>query len=144
MKGGNRAFHGGRLEPEIRTIRHALAKDERRFSYFPELYERVSGQDYQEKWFRGYHSDVGGGNAGGDNSAGSGRLSDVTLQWMMEEAGKQSLGTSKPDPNILPWNPDPKGIPRKSDWPQTWLIHRSRTHAYLSRKHLSSSRGAAD
>jgi uncharacterized protein (DUF2235 family) len=53
---------------------HALALDERRQTFRP---TRVKGA--HEVWFRGVHSDVGGGN---DNEA----LSNIALCWMLQKA----------------------------------------------------------
>ena len=53
---------------------HAMALDERRPSFLP---IRLNGA--YEVWFRGVHSDVGGGN---DNHA----LNDITLRWMLHKA----------------------------------------------------------
>ena len=47
-------------------------------------------------------------------------------KWMMKEAKNQSLGISEPNPKILPWNSDPRGLKHNSDWPWTWLVQRSR------------------
>src|SRR3954453_9082120 len=53
---------------------HALALDERRLSFLP---TRLPGAC--EVWFRGVHSDVGGGN-------GNRGLNDISLKWMMSKA----------------------------------------------------------
>ena len=53
---------------------HALALDERRQAFRP---TRIT-KGY-EAWFRGVHSDVGGGN---ENRA----LNDITLRWMLSKA----------------------------------------------------------
>ena len=53
---------------------HAMALDERRLSF---LNTRLPGAC--EVWFRGVHSDVGGGN-------GNRPLNDITLKWMMNKA----------------------------------------------------------
>src|SRR5262249_24914404 len=53
---------------------HAMALDERRPSF---LNTRLPGAC--EVWFRGVHSDIGGGN-------GKPALNDVTLRWTMSKA----------------------------------------------------------
>jgi hypothetical protein len=58
---------------------HAMALDERRPSF---LNTRLRGA--YEVWFRGVHSDVGGGN-------GNTGLSDITLRWMLEKARAAGL-----------------------------------------------------
>ena len=58
---------------------HAMALDERRPSF---LNTRLQGAC--EVWFRGVHSDIGGGN-------GNTGLSDITLRWMLEKARAAGL-----------------------------------------------------
>jgi hypothetical protein len=62
------------LSKGVQCCYHALALDEARQSFRP---TRVKGGC--EVWFRGVHSDVGGGN---DNHA----LNDITLRWMLNKA----------------------------------------------------------
>jgi len=68
-----------KLPDNVRYCFHALALDERRQSFRP---TRVSGG--YEVWFRGVHSDIGGGN---DNEA----LSHIALRWMLRKAIKIGL-----------------------------------------------------
>jgi len=77
---------------------HALALDERRPSFLP---TRLRGAC--EVWFRGVHSDVGGGN-------GNRGLNDVTLQWMMRKARAAGLPIS--DADIAALAPNPSAPPR--------------------------------
>jgi uncharacterized protein (DUF2235 family) len=76
----------------LRHIRHAVSMDEHRMSFEPRLYwdEEYTKPDAQEpsnarslrqRWFRGVHSDVGGGYD--TNEAG---LSDQAYRWMLGEA----------------------------------------------------------
>jgi hypothetical protein len=58
---------------------HAMALDERRPSFLP---TRLPGAC--EVWFRGVHSDVGGGN-------GNRGLNDITLKWMLSKAKAAGL-----------------------------------------------------
>ncbi|MEO8018005.1 MAG: DUF2235 domain-containing protein [Pseudomonadota bacterium] len=62
------------LSKGVKFCYHALALDEARQAFRP---TRVKGGC--EVWFRGVHSDVGGGN---DNHA----LNDITLRWMLRKA----------------------------------------------------------
>lgn len=64
---------------------HALALDERRPSFLP---TRLNGAC--EVWFRGTHSDVGGGN-------GNVGLNDVSMTWMMRKAKAAGLPISDAD-----------------------------------------------
>jgi len=77
---------------------HALALDERRPSFLP---TRLCGA--WEVWFRGVHSDIGGGN-------GNRGLNDITLKWMMSKAMAAGLPITKAVINAL--QPDPTAAPQ--------------------------------
>src|SRR4051794_20421317 len=76
---------------------HALALDERRLSFLP---TRLPGAC--EVWFRGVHSDVGGGN-------GNRGLNDISLKWMMSKA--RAAGLPIADTDIAALQPDPNALP---------------------------------
>jgi len=85
-------FHDVNLGTIVDCARQALALDERRLKFEPCLWEAAdpartederSGR-VQQVWFRGVHSDVGGGYA----ETG---LSDTTLHWMTSEATRLGL-----------------------------------------------------
>ena len=81
----------------LRYCFHALALDERRPSFLP---TRLDGA--YEVWFRGVHSDIGGGN----KNLG---LNDVTLKWMMSKA--KAAGLPIADADIAALKPDPTRDP---------------------------------
>ncbi len=76
--------HNLGLAGNVKTCFHALSLDERRFT-FPltrVIQDTLSGATptpIQEVWFRGFHSDVGGGN-------GNVGLSSIPLVWMLHRA----------------------------------------------------------
>jgi uncharacterized protein (DUF2235 family) len=70
------------LAKAVQFCYHAIALDEARQAFRP---TRVPGGC--EVWFRGVHSDVGGGN---DNHA----LNDITLRWMLRKAIASGLPVS--------------------------------------------------
>jgi hypothetical protein len=76
---------------------HALALDEPRPSFLPTRLEGAC-----EVWFRGVHSDVGGGNTNRG-------LNDVTLRWMMRKAIAAGLPIAEDDVDAL--KPDPTAAP---------------------------------
>jgi hypothetical protein len=76
---------------------HALALDERRPSFLP---TRMRGAC--EVWFRGVHSDIGGGNTNRG-------LNDITLKWMMSKAKAAGLPIVPEDLAAL--HPDPSARP---------------------------------
>jgi len=80
---------------------HAMALDERRLSFLP---TRLPGAC--EVWFRGVHSDIGGGN-------GRRPLNDFTLRWMMRKAMAAGLPIVQADidalhPSMIGPDPDHK------------------------------------
>lgn len=76
-------FHDTALSLSIQTARHAVALDEMRASFQPTLWTS-SGGDAKQVWFAGVHADVGGGY----RETG---LSDIALQWMIDEATQCGL-----------------------------------------------------
>ena len=78
-------FHDVRLSGQVQHAYHALAIDERRKPFLPAIWEvDTPGQDVEQVWFAGVHSNVGGGYP----DCG---LSDVALEWMMGKAGAIGL-----------------------------------------------------
>jgi uncharacterized protein (DUF2235 family) len=75
-----------RRNPSIGIIRHALALDERRWFYRQNQMEKDGAQDFEEMWFAGVHSDVGGGYKEAD-----GGLWRVPFEWMFGEATAAGL-----------------------------------------------------
>ena len=89
----NWSFHDTTLGKHIIRARHAVAMDEMRASFTPTLWTdendhvlNDSGPDARVRqiWFPGVHSDVGGGYV-------ECALSDIALQWMIEEASQAGL-----------------------------------------------------
>ncbi len=78
-------FHRFDLSGVVTHGRHAVAIDEPRKSFHPELWpapwpgSNTDAHSVKQVWFAGSHSDVGGGYA-------EHRLSDIALQWMVCEA----------------------------------------------------------
>ncbi|KAF8259574.1 hypothetical protein EI94DRAFT_1904090 [Lactarius quietus] len=96
----NKYYPGAELAEGICFFRHALAIDERRVKFIPE-YIVASSKDFlpgelgeprcKEVWFRGYHSDIGGGNKENitrDNGA-------IPSRWMVYEAKLAGLKMTK-------------------------------------------------
>lgn len=93
-------FHDTKVSPIILNAYHATAIDERRWPFRPTRMElthdrkreieaaRASDEkseyNYEEVWFPGVHSDVGGGYENAN-------LSDCALQWMVEKATAHGL-----------------------------------------------------
>ncbi|MEX2283777.1 MAG: DUF2235 domain-containing protein [Gemmatimonadota bacterium] len=83
-------FHDTELSGTVQFAFHALAIDEQRAPFEPTLWveKPKPGQLVSQTWFSGVHSDVGGGYAETD-------LSNITLQWMMDNAEVAGLAFDK-------------------------------------------------
>jgi len=69
----------------VKHARQALAIDERRFDFQPEIWTSHGiAQTLEQRWFCGVHANIGGGyiNDG---------LANLTYQWMIDEAEAQGL-----------------------------------------------------
>jgi hypothetical protein len=84
-------------EGSLQYCFHAMALDEHRPSFLP---TRLNGAC--EVWFRGVHSDVGGGNTNRG-------LNDIALKWMMSKAMAAGLPIAQEDIDAL--KPDPTAAP---------------------------------
>ncbi len=74
------------LPPNVQHCSHALARHERRQAFdVHRLDPRHKHPHVHEIWFRGVHSDIGGGN-------GNKGLNAIALRWMMEEAARAGIG----------------------------------------------------
>jgi uncharacterized protein (DUF2235 family) len=104
-------FYDQTLNPKVRYARHALAIDERRKD-FDRVAWGTRGDNparpkdgpewFQQVWFSGCHSDVGGSYLEEES-----RLSDIPLKWMLEAAVSVGL---KYDPAVLKLYPDALGM----------------------------------
>lgn len=94
-------FHDSALGDHVLTGRHAMAIDEMRSSFCVTRWSNIGAHaDALELWFPGVHSDVGGGYANTDLSAGA-------LDWMIGEAKKVGLGFHAYAAGFI--QPDPLG-----------------------------------
>ena len=97
-------FHDTQLSSMVQNAYHALATDEHRLPFRPAEMKANRNHDasnFEQKWFPGVHSNVGGGYA---NTG----LSDVALEWMAAKAVEHGLKLDlrrisnpvfRPDPN---------------------------------------------
>jgi uncharacterized protein (DUF2235 family) len=77
--------------PDIQIGRHAIAIDERRAFFRPNLWRPTATggpRDLKQVWFPGVHCDVGGGYPEAESG-----LSKVALEWMLREAASAGLLT---------------------------------------------------
>ncbi len=94
--------------PSVAIVRHAVAVDERRWFFRQNLMQSADGQDFQEQWFPGVHSDVGGGypeQDGGLWRAPFGWIMDAarTAGLLVDDARMQSV-LGKSPATESPWN----------------------------------------
>lgn len=76
-------YYDGKRAPIVKRIYHAMSANEKR-PRFPVM-KYNAGRNVIQFWFSGDHSDVGGGHA--DDR----RLSDIALEWMKWNAGREGL-----------------------------------------------------
>lgn len=73
-----------KLSSIVEIARHAISIDEQRKIFKPELWIASEDTDSVQMWFAGVHCDIGGGYP--DRG-----LSNISLQWMINEANKFGL-----------------------------------------------------
>jgi uncharacterized protein (DUF2235 family) len=81
-----RTFYAGTAPAAVvEHARQALAVDERRFDFRPEIWtEHLPHQTMEQRWFAGVHSNVGGGYRHDG-------LANITLHWVLAGATAQGL-----------------------------------------------------
>jgi hypothetical protein len=110
------AFYDQSLSPHVNYAKHALSLDERRADF-----ARVKWGDHAEKrpsrdkhgyiwfeqlWFAGNHSDVGGGYPENES-----RLSDIALAWMVEATRRvPKKARIQIDPSLMRPSPSADGM----------------------------------
>ncbi len=104
-------FHDFRLSECVRHAYHALAIDDARKTFDPVLFRpelKKDGQTLRQVWFMGMHTDVGGGYT-------KKRLSDIVLEWMVQQAVRHGLHIYRPKkPGGPVCTPDPNGVMHNS------------------------------
>jgi uncharacterized protein (DUF2235 family) len=128
--------------PIVRTVRHALAIDERRTFFRQNLWGKGrSFQDIKQVWFAGDHSDVGGGYPANESGP-----SDIALNWMIRQAqpdllvdqakleallpsGSVSIDRPKLHESLKGWWKAAEYVPRTyrdpaDNWKRRWKIYR--------------------
>lgn len=96
-------FYDPTLNPNIKYARHAISIDEARPSFQRVPWGSRGNQQtsFVQLWFAGCHSDIGGSYLENES-----RLSDISLQWMLDAATKAGL---KHDETLLRLYPDCTG-----------------------------------
>lgn len=96
---GRHRFHDALLNPHVDHGRQALAIDENRKVFSPELWDQsrlsaANAEQIKQVWFAGCHSDIGGGYG---LRLG---LTDLAMKWMVDEA--MAARDRVPDPRRSP------------------------------------------
>jgi hypothetical protein len=113
LQSRNRALNNATIEPDILNVAHAVSRDERRWSFKPLIFKSSAQDSFDQTWFPGFHSDVGGD----DNPP----LNDFACAWMARKAGACGLSLTE-----VPKGPfDPLSAGRPSDYLTTRLGIRS-------------------
>ncbi len=127
---GRMSFEDKTLNDNVRYARHAISTDENRAAFQRVGWGAASANrpnkdeqgidTFQQFWFAGNHSDIGGSYLENES-----RLSDITLAWMIEAAEKIKGGI-KLDKSVLQLYPSPDGMQhdqRKEGFPvlTKWL-----------------------
>lgn len=109
----SRKNYDGYLDSDVLYARHALAIDEPRKD-FPRVIwgtqdeeDKTKGREpewLKQIWFAGCHSDIGGSYPEPQS-----RLSDIALQWMINEL-EECIPDIQVRHDILVTSPDPKGL----------------------------------
>lgn len=86
----SRSFHvDSRPAACVRHARQALAIDEARYDFRPEVWTGARpGQSLEQRWFAGVHSNVGGGYV--DDG-----LANLAFHWILEEAAALGLAADR-------------------------------------------------
>jgi uncharacterized protein (DUF2235 family) len=95
----SRVFPSTAKNSSVNVVRHALAIDERRVMFRPNLWTPTDDQDVLQVWFAGAHADVGGGYTG-DSTPG---LAGLPLGWMVQEAKLAGLDINIDEEKKLLW-----------------------------------------
>lgn len=94
--------------PGIDALRHAVSIDERRWFFRQNLMERCDGQDFDQQWYPGVHSDVGGGYPAGDSGLWRGPLDWITRaaesSGLLIDPARRRQVLDHPPASAAPWD----------------------------------------
>lgn len=119
------AFHNHQLGQSVQHGYHALALDETRLVYKPELWDEDNGYQgrVEQMWFRGSHADIGGQLLGYEESR---PLANIPLVWMLEKS--EALGLPLPQgwQTQFPQDVNAPSIGTWKGWGKLFLLRRRR------------------
>lgn len=119
------AFHNHQLGHSIRNGFQALALDETRRAYLPELWYSEPGFPgrVEQVWFRGAHGDIGGHISGFERAR---PLSNISLVWMLEKAEECGLPLPRTWKVRLFTDPDAPSVGTWRGWGKIFWIRTPR------------------
>ena len=119
------AFHSDGLEPCVRAAFQALALDETRVVFSPELWRERNGWNghVEQVWFRGTHAVIGGQIAG---RMGVRKLSNIPLVWMLEHLEESGLRLPPNWRGRFPCDPDAPAIGGWAGWGKLFWVRKRR------------------
>lgn len=130
------SFHVGSTPPPIvRAACQALAIDEKRWDFRPQIWERAASpqQSLEQRWFPGVHSNIGGGYE-------LDGLANFALYWMLSEA--KGHGLELDSDYLAHFRPNPKGARPESLSRPMALLELLRGKRGRGRRALSARGGA--
>ena len=84
----------------VKKARQALAIDERRYDFRPEVWLAAGeNHDLEQRWFAGSHSNIGGGYVNDG-------LANIPFRWLMDEAAQSGLAVDREF--VKPYRPYPQ------------------------------------
>ncbi len=93
----------------VRNARQALAIDEQRYDFRPEVWRGAEGdQSLEQRWFAGSHSNIGGGYVHDG-------LANIPFRWLIKEAEASGLAVDRDF--VKPYNPYPQARLYRSTGP---------------------------
>ena len=112
-----------RLNGVVDHCYHALSIDERRRQFKETQWDECRkrrGQNIEQVWFPGSHSDVGGWNKRPKQETG---ISEITLRWMLEQAGGKGLRLTDQAQEMLKSSaPQTDQIVVNESWAGVWRL----------------------
>lgn len=115
------AFHNHALGSHIKRGYQALAYDETRLAFEPELWESTPDrrEEIEQRWFPGAHPDVGGQLSGHFDSR---PLSNIPLVWILGRAEASGLPLPEGWRHRFPCDEDAPAVGNWSGWAKLFLL----------------------
>lgn len=113
----------GKVTNVVKRVRHALAIDDKRAPYKPEILTANEETELHQSWFPGSHCNVGGGYANRG-------LSNSALHWMLDGAMEAGLKIDEKSLKDPVYKPDPLA-PQVDSYNSRIQNNSSRTYANL-------------